>query len=832
MRAGRAGTAILGNKQLGIGGAANSMGAKMGVGMGLSMLSQRAPQEMQGSLALGGMVGMYNPMAGLAIAGLGSAGQARNSGTGALMGGAGGAAAGFMMAGPVGAAIGGALGALGGALQGAANRFKMQAKEAKETINASIDRVSLETMRAVGKKLYSNIKAVEEGRSTSGLGSSLSELSNFKKTTGAVMRKALGIQGSNKGFTDKELLAITGGTDAKAAREGLFIKDPANEKLLKEFLKKTGMKASDLTKEDTFKSAEVKAGIDADSEKIRINDEFKALFKSIQSDGGSAYGGFKLSETELKKVNKSATGAGDEMISRLKNEYNANTLLGNQSNARMAQLRKVSGKTDAELEALAHSLGQNIHDPLIKFTDLVDNLGFTMIKTAAEMRQANTDIYVSAGNAFESLIKQAKATEVVDEKAEAMRVAFASGNVKPNEIIEFMGSIQGSLLDKNMGDPLAAFGEFTSQIGTLAAPGNAFGKGGVFENIKIEDFLTGEAGTAYNTYTNQATKGFRGEAVTQIQSMLTSEGMTVDATRLNEALQGKTAEEQFKIYNALQNTSVVKSEALGAKFDFGGFGGVARGQEAAGAAGKAGAAQAILDLFNIDLTATSLGGDKEQAGKLDNILTNFKTYSLGLQGEITKLQKSGSDLFKGVNARPDWMEPDALKNAFIAAGFKFNDTMTPRGQMVGDTTSSRLSQTMARHSSIDGMLTGKRSVTSAYRTTGLGSINSDHVTGRALDLVGPNLGQYKTLTDQAGGFAEFHGRGGNRHLHVVPGPGAMGDTTVPSLTQRPVSMTQSGGGGSTNYYTFQITGGNASPEEIANRVMAKIKDNARAEMER
>ena len=441
------------------------------------------------------------------------------------------------------------------------------------------------------------------------------------------------------------------------------------------------------------------------------------------------------------------------------------------------------------------------------------------------MRQANTDIYVSAGNAFESLIKQAKATEVVDEKAEAIRVAFASGNVKPNEIIEFMGSIQGSLLDKNMGDPLAAFGEFTSQIGTLAAPGNAFGKGGVFENIKIEDFLTGEAGTAYNAYTEQATKGFRGEAVTQIQSLINSEGMTVDANRLNEALQGKTVDEQFKIYNALQNTAVLKNDAV-KQFDFGSFGGVAAGKDI-------NAGQAILNLLGLSgLVTTPTAGDEKTAEKVDNIVNNLNTYSTGLQTQLGVVQEKTAQLFAGVNTRPDWMGPDALKKVFIEAGIIKGDTNTPRGQMVGDTTSSRLSQTMARHSSIDGMLTGKRSVTSAYRTTGLGSINSDHVTGRALDLVGPNLGQYKTLTDQAGGFAEFHGRGGNRHLHVVPGPGAMGDTAVPSLTQRPMAMTQSGGNGSTNYYTFQITGGNASPEEIANRVMAKIKDNARAEMER
>jgi hypothetical protein len=134
---------------------------------------------------------------------------------------------------------------------------------------------------------------------------------------------------------------------------------------------------------------------------------------------------------------------------------------------------------------------------------------------------------------------------------------------------------------------------------------------------------------------------------------------------------------------------------------------------------------------------------------------------------------------------------------------------------------------------MDASLTGKRTVTSSYRTTGLGSINSDHVTGRAYDLVGQNLGQYQTLAKAGGGFAEFHGTNASRHLHVVPGPGAIGDRSVPiASSNKQPAMAMSGGGGDTNY-SFSIQGGdNASPQQIAEAVMIKLKQIERSNRER
>ena len=133
---------------------------------------------------------------------------------------------------------------------------------------------------------------------------------------------------------------------------------------------------------------------------------------------------------------------------------------------------------------------------------------------------------------------------------------------------------------------------------------------------------------------------------------------------------------------------------------------------------------------------------------------------------------------------------------------------------------------------MDGMLTGSRTVTSSLRNYGLGSINSDHVTGRAYDLVGQNLGQYSSLVNAGGGFAEFHGVNGDRHLHVVPGPG-IGDTMTPVSNAQSMalpSISTSGGGG--NSYTIHVNGGKDSAEQIAQAVMQRIRSEERNNRER
>lgn len=92
---------------------------------------------------------------------------------------------------------------------------------------------------------------------------------------------------------------------------------------------------------------------------------------------------------------------------------------------------------------------------------------------------------------------------------------------------------------------------------------------------------------------------------------------------------------------------------------------------------------------------------------------------------------------------------------------KTGDTATPHG--VGD-----LSQTMAAHRDIARTVGNRVSITSSVRGWNLGSRQSDHLHGRALDLVGPGVSGYAAEVRRRGGFAQMHGSGPNRHLHAVP----------------------------------------------------------------
>jgi len=175
------------------------------------------------------------------------------------------------------------------------------------------------------------------------------------------------------------------------------------------------------------------------------------------------------------------------------------------------------------------------------------------------------------------------------------------------------------------------------------------------------------------------------------------------------------------------------------------------------------------------------------------------------------------------------------------------DTRTSRSRAIGDTATSKLAQTMSRHSAINSQLTGKRTITSALRNYNLGSPSSDHLTGGAIDLVGQNLGQYASIVNKSGGFAEFHGSAGSRHLHAVPGAG-IGDSSTPSgntvnKAQQNLAAQLAGKGvkanagsivrGSTiNYFNIEVNGGNQSPEQIANVVMAKLMAKAQSQQDR
>jgi hypothetical protein len=232
------------------------------------------------------------------------------------------------------------------------------------------------------------------------------------------------------------------------------------------------------------------------------------------------------------------------------------------------------------------------------------------------------------------------------------------------------------------------------------------------------------------------------------------------------------------------------------------------------------AIDAALQKISPELNSAAIGmtrvaSDADMASSLDAIANMPEDMAKVYQGFIDDYKL----FFESQADTPEWFTASAFKE--LVEAMKDMDTSSPRGKGIGDTTSSRLATTLNRHSMMDGALVGKRTITSAYRTTGLGSPSSDHVMGRAYDLVGQNLGGYSKMVHANGGFAEFHGTNANRHLHVVPGPG-VGDTMVP---KRMSGMGPAGVSANTNNnYTINVEAGpNATAEQIANITMKKIK---------
>jgi hypothetical protein len=85
-----------------------------------------------------------------------------------------------------------------------------------------------------------------------------------------------------------------------------------------------------------------------------------------------------------------------------------------------------------------------------------------------------------------------------------------------------------------------------------------------------------------------------------------------------------------------------------------------------------------------------------------------------------------------------------------------------------------LRHTLGTHALLEALTPGRRTVTSAVRSWGLGSPGSDHPAGKALDLKGPWLNTYARNARMLGAFAAHHGGGPSRHLHAAFGDAPRG----------------------------------------------------------
>ncbi|CAB4156757.1 hypothetical protein UFOVP658_142 [uncultured Caudovirales phage] len=804
MRAGRFGSAILGNEKAGITGLNNTMGAKMGAGIGLSMMSQYAPEEMRGAMALGGTIGAFNPLAGLAVAGLGGAMKAQGAGSGALAGAGGGAAIGTMIAPGVGTAIGAAIGGIGGFIMGGANKLKAQAKAAKETMGAALDGVAQAVFSDKFMALARNAKIVAEGGVVTGKGALEGIGSDYRKRLSGVSGTV--DKAKEMGATDKTSWGRNIGSAALMGLGGGAAAGTVLGPIGTAVFGALGLVGGAITG-TLFSIGDWAQGwFRGDSKKAKAQ---KNALKEIYDKQKEL--GITISEEQYKTMLKDKEAALTKFQTQFKMETEASEMLDRTYSSRLDELQKITGKTRPELELMAQTMGVDLYDGTVKFNDVLTKLGLNIEKTAIQMRQANTDVFIKGGSEYEKMIEQIKAPMIYDEVIAALDAQMSgAGGASDIDILSATQKFGEASLSLMGGNPLLAYFDNLEQIGTKQDPGKLFQKGGAMEGQQDKYFTDKVTEAQGNARKSQIT-GFADTAAGQLASKLSANGMSVD----QEALKGK-----------ILSMDRAKQEELLLKLQDGTFN---MGQMTEGGSRESYGQAAERKFTSLFGSTEGLAINQRPEAKLNETATTMETASKDFKLAVDKFVGYAGQIVDATKSNyPSWL---TNQPSWWAAGPNA-DTSSPRGKSVGDTTSSRLSQTMARHASMDGMLSGKRTVTSSYRTFALGSPSSDHVTGRAIDLVGANLGQYKALAEANGGFAEFHGRGASRHLHVVPGPGAIGDTMAPvgAGTSRGLPISNTGGG--TSYFTININGSNSSPDEIANKVMAKLRDKERASRER
>jgi len=794
----------------------NSGMARMGVGMGLAAASQYAPEEMRGAMALGGMVGAVNPMAGLAVAGIGGAMKAKGAGKGALAGMAGGAAAGAMVGGPYGAAIGAALGVVAGGIMGGVNEIKARAKEARSAISGAMSNMLQGIMQSSYSQFERGQAALEAGKDTSGfagsaigaggkmaanmralqaraqvalreerLGGSLLDRGMTRETGTNV--NALSMKAAGNTFIDIANSSLSNPLQAVSSTLGAMVPDILNVGALIGKIPGAEQVGS-LFNSGVGKGIKSVLGFNVKSSRREAEEKFLA---QLQKEG-------ILTKEQFDSAMKDPGNAVNQFVKDTEEKTKAFEQIDDVNNKRLEKLKQLTGKTAPELEKLAKNMGVNLYDATMTFDDMVTKLKINMIKSAAEMQAANQNIFMDT-SIYDTEIKRKETQFAVNDKTRILNDRLKAGTADESDILEFLRGNSADMTALHGGDALSAFYDQQQLIGK---GGKAYTAGGALEGQ--------ESKIAGNTFFQQQQQkvlgGFAKTGAEQITAMLGDSNLMAagGSTALTQQILAMDPAKQQKLLTDLQN-------------------GTLTGMGANTPPGQKMTAEQSLKSYGLGLTT-----EKLDDGSLDSVADSMDTASEAFKSAVTEFTKYTSDFFTAhpIDKTPEWYTKESFQ-ALIKG-----DTSSPRGKGIGDTTSSRLSQTMARHSAIDSQLTGSRNVTSAYRTTGLGSINSDHVMGRALDLTGQNLGQYAKLVHANGGFAEFHGTNASRHLHVVPGPGGpTGDT------QSPARMTQSKGqmssGAPIYNISFAINGtGNMSPNEIAQTVIRKIKETQANEIQR
>jgi hypothetical protein len=475
-----------------------------------------------------------------------------------------------------------------------------------------------------------------------------------------------------------------------------------------------------------------------------------------------------MTEDQFNKANKDINTFFKELEKRTATDAEAFKFIQETSIKKVDTFSKVFGVTTDRINELADAVGVNLYDATANTIEEIKKLAEGMINTRRELMTAASN---RAGELstkyFTQQIDAIAAAEQIDVNAFGVRDKVQANSLTEKDILEFGESQFNALVAFNKGDVLKAATDFKT---TLGVGGTAYTQaGGPLEGL--------EAMMA--KYLAPFATDFEQGSTSDLAELVTANAL-MDGRQLNvsqELLTGGIGQMDY--------TERMQLETL--------------------------ASQDMSDPVNRQKLIDFLDSTKIWLGDLA-----FNTVEV--QEDAATTMANATEAFK--------VAVDKLVEQLAKEG----DTRTPRGR-IGDSTMSNLGNTLNSHSAVNSGLAGKRNITSSYRNYALGSLKSDHVTGRALDIVGDNLVSYRDKMTSAGGLAEFHGKGDTRHLHVVPPQG--GNPIGDSYTAVGAAGSQgdsSGIGNTTNNYSFNISGTNA--EDIAKAVMRKIAMTNKSNAER
>lgn len=302
----------------------------------------------------------------------------------------------------------------------------------------------------------------------------------------------------------------------------------------------------------------------------------------------------------------------------------------------------------------------------------------------------------------------------------------------------------------------AQFGLSRTQVESLASA-NGIDLTGSYQQVS----------NAMNEVQRQALLSHNANAVANadISQMASSATSASDAvTALSDSL-ARMAGNHIAVRDAqieLRNNEVALAKALhesGGQMDINN----AKGRAAASAFDQM--ANSVITLTTASATASSasLPATVKALKQGIDMLAPFAKGNNAAAREVSDLRKELTLLQQKIDALHGKTVHIGVTSPQVVHGLSGGDTAGPRGVAGGNVFDFH--QRTAR---------GNQKITSGVRFHNLGSPYSDHATGRAIDVTGSNLPGYARAARAAGGFAEFHGAGDGRHLHV-----AMGDTATP-----------------------------------------------------